>query len=536
MKVFEIEPFKFSENYLRGYFKVDFFNRFLRNNDLLKKNIIIVSNYKDDFNNWCNFKVITLTDYFSLKIKENNKTYIFDKDLKNELSNDLLFLDINFLKNINKIEIQGFFSKENQESLRRLVRDKIKNIKNPMILEIGSWKGLSTSIIAKEIKDKGRGRLFCLDAWETIFQNSETAIALQKELDTKNVMDIFKRNLKLLELNNYISIFNGYSNDFKDVISDNFFDIIFIDGEHAYSGVINDLKNYLPKLKKDGLIIGDDCEVFSNMIDKDFIENNKDFDYVLLKNGMDVHCGVVKALKETFNDEFRIDFQSSVWFKDFGNEKRYSDKKCPICNSNVLYKGYYECPSCSFYFSNNLRNDLVNNELILNNQSWLEARIEKIESLAILEKGKTLFEIGCAKGELLNFYKNKGLNVCGCDISFSSENIELNIVAKDVREYEFINNFDYIFAFHVFEYIPNIKEHVLFLYEKLNLNGKLIFQVGLNNEINEINQDHHNYFTNRALLELLKSFKNVKIEYEISRDSYRKIFRSAIICIINDLN
>ena len=43
-----------------------------------------------------------------------------------------------------------------------------------------------------------------------------------------------------------------------NVIENNSIDLIFIDGNHTYKYVLDDLENYYPKLKKTGIMCGDD--------------------------------------------------------------------------------------------------------------------------------------------------------------------------------------------------------------------------------------------------------------------------------------
>ena len=43
---------------------------------------------------------------------------------------------------------------------------------------------------------------------------------------------------------------------------DNSIDAIYIDGNHSYEAVIEDIKNWSPKVKQGGLIIGDDYLTF----------------------------------------------------------------------------------------------------------------------------------------------------------------------------------------------------------------------------------------------------------------------------------
>lgn len=48
------------------------------------------------------------------------------------------------------------------------------------------------------------------------------------------------------------------SNIAKDQIENNSIDLLFIDGDHSYEQCKRDIKNYWPKLKKDGVLLGHD--------------------------------------------------------------------------------------------------------------------------------------------------------------------------------------------------------------------------------------------------------------------------------------
>jgi hypothetical protein len=61
-----------------------------------------------------------------------------------------------------------------------------------------------------------------------------------------------------------VNLYRGFSNDEKILseLSGKKFNAIYIDGDHSYDGVINDLKNYLPKIVKGGLLVMDDASYF----------------------------------------------------------------------------------------------------------------------------------------------------------------------------------------------------------------------------------------------------------------------------------
>ena len=57
---------------------------------------------------------------------------------------------------------------------------------------------------------------------------------------------------------------------------DNFFDFIYIDGDHSYEAVKNDLHMWHPKLKKYGVMCGDD---FSHISGRGVIEAVQEFSF-----------------------------------------------------------------------------------------------------------------------------------------------------------------------------------------------------------------------------------------------------------------
>jgi predicted O-methyltransferase YrrM/2-polyprenyl-3-methyl-5-hydroxy-6-metoxy-1,4-benzoquinol methylase len=441
------------------------------------------------------------------------------------------------VESILELNFTGFFSPENQDMLRYIIREKIKNIENPKILEIGSWKGLSSSIIGMELKKANKGKLICIDAWINPFKDDFDRKKYKFHLEDNEIVATFKHNMELLDLTPYVSIMYGISDSFHDLIKEQYFDIIFIDGDHTYMGAKNDIMNYLPKLKKDGLILGDDCEAYYEMLPKAFVDNHAHFDNYKLENSIEFHCGVIKALYEEFNEQYKIKFNSSVWVKDLAPKKDYLVEKCQICDNQKKFLNnfknidFIECDDCGYYYVNDIKS--VNNlELIFNNDNWLNHRINMIEKFIKPKEKQNIFEIGCAKGEILNYYKNKGVLVSGCDSSNFARNLDLNIKSESI---EMINleqaYYDYFICFHTFEYIKDFQLVLEKIYNSLKKGGKLLFLIGLNNEPNDY---EYNYFTISSLKKSVSKSKFVlnRVDFEIFRSNVSKIRRNAIIELI----
>ena len=121
-------------------------------------------------------------------------------------------------------------------------------------VEIGSYKGQSSSFMAVEIANSQKDiKFYCIDTWlgsdEKYHKNDETV---------KNGQ-LYETFLKSIEpAKHYIIPIRKTSEEASKDFEDNSLDFIFIDAAHDYENVINDLKCWFPKLKKNGHIAGHD--------------------------------------------------------------------------------------------------------------------------------------------------------------------------------------------------------------------------------------------------------------------------------------
>lgn len=159
-------------------------------------------------------------------------------------------------------EIQGWF---NYQDLFQAVVENARD--RSLFVEIGCWKGKSTSFLATEIANcKKRIHLDVIDHFkgsaseqgsthrEAVYGNiqGQAINNLRPYWIEDNNKSPFTRTsniLKILPLSSHVAV-NKYA--------DKSIDFLFIDGEHTYAGVKADILKWLPKVKKGGIISGHD--------------------------------------------------------------------------------------------------------------------------------------------------------------------------------------------------------------------------------------------------------------------------------------
>jgi predicted O-methyltransferase YrrM len=213
----------------------------------------------------------------------------------------------------NQLDTGNEFPERDAQALALLVRTILKE--RIMVLEIGSWKGRSTIILAGTVHPHD-GQIFAIDTWmgSPGVPHHECA----KEID---IFSIFKRNLKALGLERVVHPLVMDSFIASKIFAYNVLDLIFIDGDHRYERVMQDISTWLPKLRYGGILCGHDCEgyygqyperikdLIGQHIGEDYIPN---IDHPQADPG--VHPGVVKAVYDHFGTNFGIMPNSTIWY------------------------------------------------------------------------------------------------------------------------------------------------------------------------------------------------------------------------------
>jgi hypothetical protein len=120
---------------------------------------------------------------------------------------------------------------------------------------VGAEIGVASGVNAEKIlKFLNMRQLILIDPWERAIDN-KTNDNNQKYLFHKNR---YETTFAKFSNNSKVKIIKDFSIEAAKMFDDYYFDFIYIDGDHSYEAVINDLYAYYPKLKKFGVLCGDD--------------------------------------------------------------------------------------------------------------------------------------------------------------------------------------------------------------------------------------------------------------------------------------
>jgi predicted O-methyltransferase YrrM len=117
---------------------------------------------------------------------------------------------------------------------------------NSCIVELGSWLGRSAVVMAQSLKDhKNNSVIWCIDNWNEKYSHQH---------DIKNSFDLF---LDATEKYDNILVSKTESSDSDGFMFDEV-DMIFIDADHSYESVKNDLLSWHMKLSDNCILCGHD--------------------------------------------------------------------------------------------------------------------------------------------------------------------------------------------------------------------------------------------------------------------------------------
>ncbi len=170
------------------------------------------------------------------------------------------------------------------------------------IVEIGCYFGRSSVYLAELLTQRNLDVVFyCLDAWRSVSSKKHASEGMNESLVKKHEklksqynedpFKIFSYLIKSSDMEDIIIPKKGPSFDHSESFEDESCDFVYIDTSNDYEDIKKEIKRWLPKMKKGGVIGGDD---FSSP-------------------------GVRKAVQSVFQNYNLC---------DYGKDKRYPDQYC----------------------------------------------------------------------------------------------------------------------------------------------------------------------------------------------------------------
>ncbi len=150
--------------------------------------------------------------------------------------------------------ISGWLTDREGNALFELARHRVPE-KDAVAVELGSWQGKSSVLLAAGLSGKHNPRLFCVDP----FGKDENARYQAEFYDpllankSRNLEEIFQANIRRCGFAHIAEPVRGYSFDVVSTWREPI-DLLFIDASHEYEAVHRDLLQWAPFVKVGGVV------------------------------------------------------------------------------------------------------------------------------------------------------------------------------------------------------------------------------------------------------------------------------------------
>lgn len=254
--------------------------------------------------------------------------------------------------------------------------------------------------------------------------------------------------------------------------------------------IINKKKDSKVQLLKDNFLNIPECP----------LNNKKD---VILEKKISTSF-LINAYKQSFN----IDVN-----KYFGNLEYISVYRC-------IESGY------RFYYPFDVAGDSEFYEA-LQSIPWyyMDWKWEYDKAIRLLIEGKNLLEIGCGKGNFIEYLAKEGISCTGLELNIDTvkklRRKGLNVLAETIEEHSKYNfeKYDMIVSFQVLEHVADVNSFIKNSLFCLKPNGKLILSVPNHDAFIGLDEfgildmpPHHMGLWNEKSLKYISTIFNLKIE------------------------
>ena len=173
-------------------------------------------------------------------------------------------------------------------------------------IEVGSFEGT----YSKYILENWTGHLFLVDVWRKL--DEEEYIDGSNQIDAKTTIGKVFDNLSGLE--DRSTIIRTTSQRASHMFNNNFFDFVYIDANHKFEYVFDDMILWYPKLRPGGIMAGHDFIADYDIRKADengdthvWLDNNGKSEYAGMfgvNKAVDDFCKIKNIKYETTTDEY----------------------------------------------------------------------------------------------------------------------------------------------------------------------------------------------------------------------------------------
>jgi predicted O-methyltransferase YrrM len=140
---------------------------------------------------------------------------------------------------------------------KEYIRDEAQRIKARRILEVGAFKGQTTAVLSRVAAQNG-GSVIAIDPMRWASKPAHFFEWIDGLLHPFSYESTFWKNVRKTGHDN-VTLIRALSTDAELIARPDprlaEFDLVFIDGEHTYEGVLADIKNWGSRVRPGGLIL-----------------------------------------------------------------------------------------------------------------------------------------------------------------------------------------------------------------------------------------------------------------------------------------
>ena len=125
------------------------------------------------------------------------------------------------------------------------------------VAEIGVWKGDFSALILREIAPR---KLHLIDPWKFYGEYPHRRYGGRIARNQDDMDEVFRVVQDRFRDHPAVVIHRETAGTVLPDFDDDYFDWVYVDGNHSYEFVLADLRMCLPKMKRGGIIAGDDYE------------------------------------------------------------------------------------------------------------------------------------------------------------------------------------------------------------------------------------------------------------------------------------